>query len=59
MLVESICKTFADAQNPTLKDFNIDSYANFGGTLQIDNWRTLTPKIFYQLVEQQIQWRIG
>ena len=42
-----------------MKNFNIDSYVNFGGTLQIDNWRTLTPKVFYQLVEQQIQRRIG
>ncbi|MEQ8415113.1 MAG: hypothetical protein RIB71_11625 [Imperialibacter sp.] len=50
---------FRDFVLDEMKNFNIDSYVNFGGTLQIDNWRTLTPKIFYQLVEQQIQRRIG
>jgi hypothetical protein len=50
---------FRDFVLDEMKNFNIDSYVNFGGTLQIDNWRTLAPKVFYQLVEQQIQRRIG
>jgi hypothetical protein len=50
---------FRDFVLDEMKNFNIDSYVNFGGTLQIDNWRTLTPKTFFQLVEQQIQRRIG
>lgn len=50
---------FRDFVLDEMKNFNIDYYVNFGGTLQIDNWRTMKPQSFYQLVEQQIQRRIG
>lgn len=50
---------FRDFVLDEMKNYNIDYYVNFGGTLQIDNWRTMKPQIFYQLVEQQIQRRIG
>ena len=41
------------------KQYNIDSYINFGGTLQLNNWRTLEPKIFYAVVNSLIQRRIA
>lgn len=41
------------------KEYNIDSYINFGGTLQLNNWRTLEPKILYALVGSLIQRRIA
>jgi len=41
-----------------MQNFNLDSYINMGGTLQIDKWRTMSPVHFYQLVENQIQKRL-
>ena len=41
------------------KQYNIDSYINFGGTLQLTNWRTLEPKILFALVSSLIQRRIA
>ena len=31
--------------------FRLDYYLNFGGTLAINNWRTLTPQVFYEIVK--------
>lgn len=39
--------------------YNIDNYINMGGTLEISNWRTLTPSRFYHRVENMIMRRIG
>lgn len=40
-------------------NYNIDSYINFGGTLQVENWRTLKPVQFYEKINQLIQKRIA
>ena len=40
------------------KKFNIDSYINFGGGLEISNWRTLQPRLFYERVNKEISRRI-
>lgn len=42
-----------------MQNFNLDSYVNMGGTLQIDKWRTMAPQSFYQLVKRQIQRRLS
>jgi hypothetical protein len=42
-----------------LQKYNIDSYINMGGTLEIEKWRTLQPQIFFELVSQLIQRRLG
>lgn len=34
--------------------FNIDTYINVGGSLQISNWRTLHPKQFFELVNRLV-----
>lgn len=39
--------------------YHIDYYINFGGNLEINNWRTLKPQVFYQRVKSQIVKRIG
>ena len=39
--------------------FHIDQYINMGGTLQIDNWRTLHPQRFFQIVDSLIQRRLN
>ena len=40
------------------KKYNLDYYINFGGTLQIDNWRTLNPLIFYKRISAYIERRL-
>jgi hypothetical protein len=50
--------SFHDHVIDEMKNFNVDSYLNMGGTLQIDKWRTMLPQSFYQLVSDQIQRRL-
>jgi hypothetical protein len=40
------------------KNFNIDSYLNYGGELEITNWRTLKPLTLFQKIESIIHHRI-
>lgn len=42
-----------------MTNYNIDSYINFGGTLQIPNWRTQKPGFFHSKVKGLISRRIG
>lgn len=39
--------------------YNIDSYINFGGSLQIENWRTMKPVYFFELVSSLITRRLS
>jgi hypothetical protein len=39
--------------------YRLDYYMNYGGTLQIDNWRTLKPDVFFQTVDSLIQRRLA
>jgi len=41
------------------KKFNLDYYINFGGTLEVLNWRTMNPQVFCKTVEGFIQKRLG
>lgn len=41
------------------KKFNLDYYINFGGTLEVLNWRTMSPQVFCKAVEGLIQKRLG
>ncbi len=34
--------------------YRLDYYINYGGTLQIENWRTMKPDVFFRLVESLI-----
>ena len=40
------------------KKYHLDYYLNFGGTLHLDNWRTLQPQPFYELVKSLIVRRL-
>jgi hypothetical protein len=40
------------------RKYNIDSYINFGGTLQLAQWRTLEPLTFFEMVKRVIERRI-
>ncbi len=42
-----------------LRKYNVDNYINMGGTLQIEQWRTLQPLNFYELVSTLIQRRLN
>ena len=41
------------------KKFGLDSYINYGGTLDVINWRTLTPLQVYEGIRNLIMRRIG
>lgn len=51
--------SFPDFIQAELKKYGIDQYVNMGGTLQVDNWRTLHPLKFYELVKQLIVRRLN
>ena len=40
-------------------NYNVDSYINFGGSLEINSWRVMKPEQFFQKTEALIQRRIG
>ncbi len=40
------------------KRYRLDYYLNFGGTLHLENWRTLQPQTFYELVNSLIVRRL-
>jgi hypothetical protein len=42
-----------------LQKYHLDQYINMGGTLHVDNWRTLKPSIFYDVVNGFIQRRLN
>lgn len=50
---------FPDFIQSEMRKFGIDAYINMGGTLQIDQWRTLTPLGFCEVVEQLIHRRLN
>ena len=43
--------TFREHVLDEWKKYNLDSYINFGGTLEIENWRTMLPTILFQQVD--------
>jgi len=50
---------FPDFVQREFSRYHLDQYMNMGGTLQIDNWRTLKPSTFYELVSGLIQRRLN
>ncbi|MEQ8583237.1 MAG: hypothetical protein RIC30_10120 [Marinoscillum sp.] len=49
---------FRDFVEEEMARFEIDSYINFGGHLQVVNWRTMTPLAFFVGVNQLMQRRL-
>ena len=50
---------FRDFVVDEMQQYNVDMYINFGGQLNMMNWRTLTPYKFYQAISQLIQKRLN
>ncbi|MEM8969760.1 MAG: hypothetical protein AAGE93_25300 [Bacteroidota bacterium] len=50
---------FRDFVLNEMTEYNIDSYLNYGGNLQIDNWRTMKPQVFHKLVDELIMRRLA
>jgi hypothetical protein len=40
------------------KKFNLDSYINYGGNMEIENWRTMNPRQFYESISGLILRRL-
>lgn len=51
--------SFPDFVLEEMEKFRIDQYVNMGGTLQIDNWRTMLPLNFFDIVDKLIQRRLN
>jgi len=51
--------SFPDFIQDEFKKYHIDHFINMGGTLQIENWRTMPPVVFYELVAGLIQRRLN
>ncbi len=41
------------------KKYNIDSYVNYGGNLDVGNWRTLHPLLLFKQIKAEIDRRLG
>jgi hypothetical protein len=54
----AVCN-FQEFVEKELTKYRLDMYLNFGGTLNIPNWRTLKPQQFYELVNGLIIRRLG
>lgn len=54
-----VAVNFRDFVQEELQKYNIDSYINFGGGLDIENWRTMNPKAFLRLINENIIRRLG
>ncbi|MCV9386395.1 hypothetical protein [Reichenbachiella ulvae] len=50
---------FRDFVLDEMNQYNIDTYINSGGNLEVINWRTMKPQMFCQLVDGLIQKRLG
>jgi hypothetical protein len=51
--------SFPEFVQEEFRKYNLDNYVNMGGTLQINQWRTMHPASFYHMVSQLIQRRLG
>jgi hypothetical protein len=51
--------SFPDFIQDEFNKYHLDSFINMGGTLQIEQWRTLLPTNFYELVSRLIQRRLN
>ncbi len=50
---------FRDFVQSEMRQYNIDSYLNFGGELDLLNWRTMNPPKLYLFTNQLVRRRIG
>lgn len=50
---------FRDFVQHEMKLFNVDAYINMGGQLDVQNWRTMKPQLFCELINKMISYRLG
>ena len=55
--IAAVC--FPEFIQQEFRKYRIDQYVNMGGTLQLDQWRTVHPSKFCELVDQLIQRRLN
>ncbi|HEY8935507.1 MAG TPA: hypothetical protein VIM65_09820 [Cyclobacteriaceae bacterium] len=51
--------SFPDFIQDEFRKYHIDHYVHMSGTLQIENWRTMLPVVFYELISSLIQRRLN
>jgi hypothetical protein len=42
-----------------MSKYNLDWYVNYGGSLNITSWRTLTPQVLFEQINELIVRRLG
>jgi hypothetical protein len=53
-----VALNFRDFIHEEWKKYNLDFYINFGGTLEIDNWRTFSPPLLFKKVAGLMERRL-
>ena len=53
------CVSFPEFLREEMVKYNLDTYLNMGGTLEIKKWRTLLPSTFYVLISGLIRRRLS
>jgi hypothetical protein len=51
--------SFPEFIQEEMKRYHLDHYINMGGTLQLTSWRTMTPFVFFETVDNLIQRRLN
>lgn len=51
--------SFPEFIREEMMKYKLDMYVNMGGTLEITQWRTLRPEVFYEVVSRLIQRRLN
>lgn len=54
-----VAVNFRDFVYEEWRKYNLDTYINYGGNLEIHNWRTLHPNQLFQKIDSDISRRIG
>jgi hypothetical protein len=50
--------SFPEFIRSEMEKYQLGQYINMGGTLELEHWRTLKPRVFFELVEGLIQRRL-
>lgn len=53
-----VALNFRDFIEQEMAVYQIDQYINFGGQLQVMNWRTMTPMVLFDVINQLMQRRL-
>lgn len=53
------CIQFRDFIHHEWKKFHLDGYIHYGGTIELEHWRTMHPLVFAEQVHRSVAYRLG